>query len=75
MLFQTIHNLALMLDREQAGRKAQPTAGVVDSQTVKAPHTPGGGYDAGKKLKGRKPAQSAEPNVLTTSSSTRMGGC
>ena len=55
MLFQTVHDIALMLDREQAGREASPTAGVVDSQTVKAPHAPGGGgYDAGKKLKGRK---------------------
>lgn len=55
LLFQTIHDLMLMLDREQAGREAQPTAGVVDSQTVKAPHAPGGGrYDGAKKLKGRK---------------------
>ena len=42
-----------MLDREQGGREASPTAGVVDSQTVKAPHAPGGGgYDAGERLKG-----------------------
>ena len=55
LLFQTIHDLMLMLDREQGGREASPTAGVVDSQTVKAPHAPGGGgYDAGKRLKGRK---------------------
>ena len=55
MLFATVHDVALMLDREQAGREASPTAGVLDSQTVKAPHAPGGGgYDAGKKTKGRK---------------------
>ena len=55
LLFRTIHDLMLMLDRERAGREASPTAGVVDSQTVKAPHAPDGGrYDAGKKLKGRK---------------------
>ena len=55
LLFQTIHDIMLMLDREQAGREASPTAGVVDSQTVKAPSAPGGGgYDAAKKLKGRK---------------------
>ena len=53
LLFQTVHDL--MLDREQAGREASPTAGVVDSQTVKAPHAPGGGgYDAAKRTKGRK---------------------
>ena len=45
----------LMLDREQGGREASPSAGVVDSQTVKAPHAPGGGgHDAGNRLKGRK---------------------
>ena len=55
LLFQTIHDVMLILDREQAGREASPTAGVVDSQTVKAPHAPeGGGYDAAKRTKGRK---------------------
>jgi putative transposase len=55
LLFQTLHDVALMLDREQAGRQASPTAGVIDSQTVKAPSAPGGGgYDAAKKVKGRK---------------------
>ena len=55
LLFQTVHDVMLMLDREQAGREASPTAGVVDSQTVKAPHAPGGGgYDAAKRTKGRK---------------------
>lgn len=54
-LFATIHNIALMLDRERAGREASPSAGVLDSQTVKSPHAPGGGgYDAAKRLKGRK---------------------
>ena len=55
LLFQTVHDVMLMLDREQAGREASPTAGVVDSQTVKAPYAPGGGgYDAAKRTKGRK---------------------
>jgi transposase len=54
-LFQTIHDLALMCDRERAGREASPSAGIVDSQSVKAP-APGAerGYDAGKKVVGRK---------------------
>jgi putative transposase len=44
-----------MLDREQAGREPSPSAGVPDSQSVKAPRAPGGGgYDAAKKVKGRK---------------------
>lgn len=32
-LLQTIHDVALMLDRERAGREASPTAGVIDSQS------------------------------------------
>ncbi len=54
-LFQTIHDLCLMLDRELGGREASPSAGVIDSQSVKAP-APGAqrGYDAGKKIVGRK---------------------
>lgn len=55
LLFQTIHDLALMVDRCCAGREAGPSAAVLDSQTIKAPHAPGGGgYDAAKKTKGRK---------------------
>src|SRR3546814_1442941 len=44
-----------MIDRERAGREASPTAGVLDSQTVKAP-APGAqrGYDGAKKTVGRK---------------------
>jgi transposase len=37
-LFQTIHDVSLMLDRERAGREASPSAGVIDSQSVKAPY-------------------------------------
>jgi putative transposase len=41
--------------RRAAGRPAQPTAAMLDRQTVKTAH-PGGprGYDGGKKVKGRK---------------------
>lgn len=55
MLFKTIHNLALMLDRERAGRQASTTAGIVDSQSVKAPAAGAErGFDGGKKITGRK---------------------
>lgn len=54
LLFHTIHDLALMADRERAGREASPTAAVIDSQSVKAPAAKVRGYDAAKKITGRK---------------------
>jgi putative transposase len=54
MLFRTIHDVALMLDRERSGRKASPEGGVIDSQTVKAPASRTRGYDGGKRMVGRK---------------------
>jgi putative transposase len=54
MLFKTIHDLALMLDRLLAERDVVPTAEVIDSQSVKAPAANARGYDANKKIKGRK---------------------
>lgn len=55
-LFRTIHDLALMCDRERAGREASPSAAVIDSQSVKAPAAGAErGYDAAtKKIVGRK---------------------
>src|SRR3972149_1080722 len=37
LLFRTIHDVALMIDRERAGRAGQPTAGGGDSPNVEAP--------------------------------------
>lgn len=55
LLFQTIHDVALMLDRERFGREASPTGGVRDSQTVKAPGAKRQrGFDVAKKITGRK---------------------
>ena len=54
LLFQTIHDVALMLDRERSGREASPSGGILDSQTVKAPAARERGYDAAKKTVGRK---------------------
>jgi len=53
-LFQTIHDVALTLDRERVGRAASPTGGVIDSQSVKAPEARTRGYVTGKKIVGRK---------------------
>jgi hypothetical protein len=53
-LFQTIQGVELMLDRERQGREQSPSAGVIDSQSIKVPHVKTRGYDAGKKIVGRK---------------------
>jgi hypothetical protein len=47
--------VTLMLDRERAGREASPTAGAIESPSVKASAAGAQrGYDAGKKIVGRK---------------------
>ena len=52
---ERLHHVLLMAVREHQGREASPTLGIVDSQTVKvmAPTGPRG-YDAAKKINGRK---------------------
>ena len=54
-LFARINHRLIIADRERVGREASPSPAVLDSQSVKTTESGGPrGYDAGKKVKGRK---------------------
>ena len=66
MLFRTIHDVALMLDRERAGREASPERpACIDSQTVKAPAAQSAATTPARRWSG----------ASAISRSTPTGGC
>ena len=54
-VWKRMHDTLRALLRTHEGRHNHPTAAILDSQSVKSTHVPGyRGYDAGKKVTGRK---------------------
>jgi hypothetical protein len=68
-LWQTLNHYLLVEVREAYGKEASPSAGVIESHSVKTTESWGvRGFDAGKKIKGRK------RHIITDTNGFLVGG-